>query len=376
MSEEFLNFQYESPIPPEVAKLLSQLLTNTPPNPSLWATPGKAGAAGNSSQTLLGRAMEIFRSGLGLSESEILLHGSTNLQFHWAITGLANRYLSRGEKVTIIHSPIDRQEVHAVADSLYFQHCPVKKLAIDHNGYFDPIILDSIPDSENAILIWQISNIELGTIQEPSSELLRFLQSANHHIVIDATGSGAQRSLDKYIPNWDLALYDVSAWGGIAGTGIMAINNPRDWRNPNPNISPKFNAGEISPALVTTSALLLESYLANYEENQRKLIALKNSFLQLLQVNFPNSDVVSGQNPAIVSISFADQSAPRLVGELTKLNIAVDSGSTCAATLCEPSYVLDALNRPSSGNLRFNLKVDHTVKDLHRVISALNQLLN
>ncbi len=370
---ESLYFQYESPLPSQIADHLAKSLTASSFG---WSNPSKWGKENSQARAVLDRARESVASNLGVDSKSLIPSAGTQLIFHWALSGLAKRYLALPEKFTFIHSPIDRQEVHAVADSFFFQGVPIKKLSVDQNGYFDTQVLVNLPDSENAILLWQISNIELGTIQEPNQELKNFLNSPNHHLVIDATGSGNLRKITELGVKWDIALFDSLAWGGPQDVGWMAINDSRSWQNPNPHITPKFSGGGVNPAMQIASALCLENFAHQQIDFEKHLLEMQRYLIKKIGETFPDADLIYGQNPSIVSISFSELnnraiSAERLVNYLQEMGIYVDSGSSCTATICEPSYVLDALDRPNSGNIRINLKFEHQKADIERLMTAL-----
>jgi cysteine sulfinate desulfinase/cysteine desulfurase-like protein len=402
------NFQYEAPLDPTIGKLINQFLTapapatlpinsqkpasgagsanSALPNSAIsngtafgglgWISSGKWGAA--LARTQLDKGKELLAQLLGVSRSTLIATGASQMIFHWGISGLAKRYLERKEPLTIIHSPIDRQEVHAVADSLYFQGTALKKLPVDSDGYFDTAFLNQIDPNENCILVWQIANIEIGVIQEVNRDLKNFLTSPNHHLVIDATASGSLRPLDQYLGDltYDVALFDSAAWSGPVGIGFLSINNQRFWQNPNPDITGKFNGGGVNPALELASALALEKWTSDFHQQYPRLVELQSYLTNQIAVNFPKCEIVVGRNPLITSLAFERLNGKKvnpeqLVNHLLSQGILVDSGSSCQATLCEPSYVLTAINRNPDGNIRINLHFEHHRADIDSLIKAL-----
>ena len=69
-------------------------------------------------------------------------------------------------------------------------------------------------------------------------------------------------------------------------------------------------------------------------------------------------------------------SSPYLDGEgllrgLDRAGIAVSSGSSCSASVLEPSHVLTAMGLLSSGSLRVSLHRGTTEQDVDRLLAAL-----
>lgn len=314
-----------------------------------WPDPTKLGADSKSAAILLNEAKETFAGHLKVRSDEISFLGEPSLGFHLGISGLIS------PDSRLVFSNIDRMEVFAVADFLS-PKIPNHQIQVSQTGQADFQVL-----SPTDVAVLQLCNRESGTIWRQ--------QTLNCKAVfVDATASGVRLPLPK---NWSTALWDSTSWAGPSGLGILAISKKAKWENPLPHLDNRANPGPTSLPLIVSSALAIDSWVADEKNLADKIGALNLEIRKFISENIPDSDLAPHGADHLISASFLYINAEQLVTVLADKGFAVDSGSACNATNMQPSHVLAALGLLTQGNIRLTIHHATTFEDVKTFLETL-----
>ena len=319
-----------------------------------WSDPNKLPSNSRSARILLEEAKSTYASHLGIRVEYLNFLGEAGFGYFLGIQGLLT-----SEKL-LIHSQIDRQEVHAISREHVGRGNKSQILPVDKLGKVTP----PTPNS-NQVIVWQLRNGETGISQDALIDKKSF-------IFVDATASGARAPLP---PDWSTALYDARAWDGPQGLAILAIRDETNWNNPIPRIDNRKVPDSASLPLIIAGAIALEQWVEGERAMRKQMQSIADEMRRYIASEIGEVNVLAGPHD-LVSVAFDGVDAEYLVTELDRLGYAVDSGSACKPTALAPSHVLEAMGQLTSGNLRIYLHHDTSTKSVQDFLVALKSVVN
>ena len=302
-----------------------------------WPDPAKASDDSKSAAILLNEASETFALHLGVRSDELHFIGEPNLGFHLGIMGLNSLQFN------FKYAPVDRMANFAIGNSFKEAGQNVLDLPVARDGQ-----VDFSEVREDDLVSLQLCNRETGVIQKS-------LPKDPAALFVDMTASATRFALPE---NWSVALWDSRSWLGPAGVGLLAISKKANWRNPLPHLDKKVSPGQVSLPLVVTSAIAIDSWVADEKNLAPKISELKEQLKAGIS-KIAGSYLIDGQADHLLSATFSGVDSQYLVNALNEKGFAVDSGSACSAANIKPSHVLAAMGLETTGNIR--LKIHHAI---------------
>lgn len=339
-------FQRETPLHPAARAFIADAFDRG------WADPSKIHGESRQAAILLNEAKEIFAGQLGIRSSQIEFLSDPAIGFHLGTSGLL------GAESRFFYSAIDRSEIFAIADLHQSEKLPV--------GLDGSLIYPQGQPSD--LLAWQTMNGETGIVAAAPNEF-------TGRLFVDATASGADVALPK---NWSTALWNSRAWEGPSGLAVFAVAHRAIWRNPLPHIDGLISSSDLSIPLVMASALALEAHTRDYEEKRHILSICNNRIRDFLQAEIGDVDIAGRSDntaPYLLSFSMLYLDAERLVNELERHGISVDSGSACSSANMEPSHVLAAMGLLTHGNVRLTLHNQTSLEEVEVFLKTLKTIV-
>ena len=117
----------------------------------------------------------------------------------------------------------------------------------------------------------------------------------------------------------------------------------------------------------------------NMEENNKKLLELRQYFLEQIKNKMPyiriNGDL-NNRLPGNINISFLYVNGKDIVKMLANYGICTSSGSACSSGLPQPSHVLLAMGLNegiAKSSLRITLGKENTKEDIDYLVKALEE---
>jgi len=320
-----------------------------------WPDPKKVSDDAKSAAILQNEARETFASHLGVRSDEIHFLGEPNLGFHLGIMGLIKPEFRFNFAAT------DRMANYAISESFEKSGYRTRKIPVTRSGQLD---FQDDPVGDGDLLSLQLCNRETGVIQQK----IDYETSA---LFVDATASGTRIKLPD---NWSVALFDSRSWMGPAGVGILAISKKSNWSNPLPHLDTKVSPGQVSLPLVVTSAVAIDSWVADEKNLAAKVAELKRILVEGI-AKIPDSYVISEGADHLVNATFGGVDSEYLVNSLVEQGFAVDSGSACSAANIKPSHVLDAMGLKTTGNIRLTIHHATSFEQVTKFLEVLTLTL-
>lgn len=276
----------------------------------------------------------------------------------------------------LICSAVERKAVLAAAVQRNGRGGP-QPCAVDDVGR---VALDCVADLVSAnvpcAVATQVGNPEVGTLQ-PVPELHEICRDAGVPLLLDASMAAGRTPLPTA---WDVLVLDARSWAGGNDVAIVVVK-------PGAAFAASAFAGVVAElplgapdvpdcaaAALTLEARVRDAAIDAADTSSRTLTArLRAGISQLLEVDLHGDAKL--RLPHIVAFSALYVDAEALLLQLDRLGIAVASGSACAVDSGEPSHVLAAMGRLTSGNVRATLPLGASAEDVEALLGALPEAL-
>lgn len=275
----------------------------------------------------------------------------------------------------VIVSAIEHASVRAVMTPLRERGCEVSDLAVDECGHVPPNALGQGLSPRNLVSVaW--ANNEVGSIQ-PIVEFSRECHRQGAILHVDAVQ--AVGKIPVSVDSIDLLSLSAHKIGGPKGVGALYVRKGVE-------LSPCSFGGEQERGrrAGTENVAGIVGFGMACELAGRELGAFAEACVNLrealwtgLSERIPgvirNSPTGSACLPNTLHVTFAGIRGEALVAALDLADIAVSSGSACAAGAGEPSHVLLAMGRSrdeARNGVRFSFGRGNTLDDVAAIVEA------
>jgi cysteine desulfurase len=332
-----------------------------------WADPAKLYREGRRARLLLDAAREAVAGVLGARPDEIHFTPSGTLAVHLGLLGaLAAR---RRTGTHVVHSAIEHSCVLA---AVAHADAPATSVPVDRLGRVDvgQYVAAVRPGTALACLI--TASHEVGTVQ-PVSQVAQHCASVGVPLLVDAAQTVGRAAVPD---GWSLLTASAHKWGGPAGVGVLAVRTGTRWRSPLPY--DEREGGRAPGALplpsVLAAAVGLQAAASEAAAEAARLRPLVDRLRERIPATVPDVEAVGDpvdRLPHLVTFSSPYLDGEELLRALDREGFAVSSGSSCSASVLEPSHVLAAMGLLSHGNVRVSLHRDTTADDVERFLQVL-----
>jgi cysteine desulfurase len=270
---------------------------------------------------------------------------------------------------SLVHSAVEHSCVlHAVA----FSGRPATTVPVDRLGRVDVGAYEAAlrPDTALACLI--SASHEVGTVQ-PVEQVAAACAERGVPLLVDASQTVGRAPVPR---GWSVLTASAWKWGGPPGVGVLAVRTGTRWRAPLPGDAADGQRlpGTVALPSVLAAAVGLQAAAAEAAAEDARLRPLVDRLRAEVPRRVPDLEAVGSPDDRLPHL--AAFSSPYLDGEtllraLDREGLAVSSGSSCSASVLEPSHVLAAMGFLSHGNLRISLHRGTTADDVERLIAVL-----
>jgi cysteine desulfurase len=332
-----------------------------------WADPAKLHGAGRRARLLLDGAREAVAEVLGARPDEVSFTPSGTLAAHLGVLGVAAGRARAGRH--LVHSAVEHSCVlHAVG----FTGAPATSVPVDRLGRVDVEQYAAAlrPDTALACLI--SASHEVGTVQ-PVEQVAQRCAETGVPLLVDASQTVGRAPVPA---GWSVLVASAWKWGGPPGVGVLAVRTGTRYRSPLPDDERRGERlpGPTALPAVLAAAVGLQAAAAEAAAEDARLRPLVDRLRERVPAAVPDLEAVG--DPVDRLPHLAAFSSPYLDGEgllrgLDREGLAVSSGSSCSASVLEPSHVLAAMGLLSSGSLRVSLHRGTTGQDVDRLLEVL-----
>jgi cysteine desulfurase len=328
-----------------------------------WADPAKLYGAGRRARLLLDGAREAVADQLGARPDEVRFASSGTAAAHLGVLGALRGRRRVGAHV--VHSAVEHSCVlHAVG----FGDGEATAAPVDRLGRVDVEAFAAAlrPDTALACLI--SASHEVGTVQpvEPVAE-----RCGSVPLLVDAAQTVGRMSVPS---GWSVLTASAHKWGGPPGVGVLAIRTGTRWSSPVPG----EQRDTASLPQVLAAAVGLQAAAAESAAEDARLRPLVDRIRAAVAATVPDAEVVGDPDdrlPHLVAFSSPYADGETLLRGLDREGFAVSSGSSCSASVLEPSHVLAAMGVLSHGHVRVSLHRGTTEQEVDRFLEVLPRVV-
>ena len=352
----------------------------TPYFSDTFGNPNSLHSFGREAEKAVTSSRDAIAKLLGCKPNELYFTSGGTEADNWAIKGIYTAYKNKGNH--IITTKIEHKAVLASCQRLQKDGAEITYLDVDKYGTVD---LEQLKNSitDKTILVSVITaNNEVGTIQ-PIAEIGRICKERGVLFHTDAVQAIGAVDIDVKRDNIDLLSLSAHKVYGPKGIGALYIRNgvKCDRYISGGSQERGMRAGTTNVPLIVGMAAAFEKAVLNSEENNKKLIRLRDELIQRIEAEIPNS-YLNGHRinrlPNNVNFCFEFVEGESLLLMLDMQGIAVSSGSACTSGSLEPSHVLSAMGVPpeiAQSATRFTFGRENTMEDIDYVVECLKKNL-
>lgn len=352
----------------------------TPYFSDTFGNPNSLHSFGREAEKAVTSSRDAIAKLLGCKPNELYFTSGGTEADNWAIKGIYTAYKNKGNH--IITTKIEHKAVLASCQRLQKDGAEITYLDVDKYGTVD---LEQLKNSitDKTILVSVITaNNEVGTIQ-PIAEIGRICKERGVLFHTDAVQAIGAVDIDVKRDNIDLLSLSAHKVYGPKGIGALYIRNgvKCDRYISGGSQERGMRAGTTNVPLIVGMAAAFEKAVLNSEENNKKLIRLRDELIQRIEAGIPNSYLNGHRTnrlPNNVNFCFEFVEGESLLLMLDMQGIAVSSGSACTSGSLEPSHVLSAMGVPpeiAQSATRFTFGRENTMEDIDYVVECLKKNL-
>lgn len=295
---------------------------------------------------------------------------------NWALRGVAHGYKDKGNHIII--SPIEHAAMLTTCKDLVKEGFKVDFMKVDKFGFIDLEHLKSLMTDKTILVACMMANNEIGTI-EPIKEIAKIAHEHGALAFTDAVQ--ALGVLDINVKELGVDLMSMSSHKiyGPKGVGALYIKNGLRVKSiiTGGHQERTKRGGTTNVAGVVGFSKALEYANANREENNKKVTALRDRFIDRVQKEIPYAYLNGPREnrlPANADFSFEYIEGESILFTLDLAGIAVSSGSACSSGSLEPSHVLLSIGVEEAlahGSIRFSFGKNNTVEEIDYAVDTL-----
>ena len=371
MRRVYLDHAATTPVDPEVAELMAQVLREVPGNPS------SIYAEGRRARALVDRARDEVAQAIGADPAEIVFTSGGTEADNLALRGvLAAR---EGEADGIVTSAIEHHAVLDTARDLASHgRARVTVLAVDRDGRVDPESVSAAIDARTALVSVMHGNNEIGTLQ-PVDEIGAVCRSRGVAFHSDAVQTVGALEIDVRAMPVDLLSVNAHKFYGPKGVGALYVRKGTriaTVQTGGGQEKGRRTGTENVAGIVGLGAAMRIAVARRAVESARQA-TLRDRLIAGVKARIPDAMVTghpAERLPNNASFCFSGTQGEALVVSLDLEGFSVSSGSACTSGDTEPSHVLLALGLPrevAQGSLRVTLGRDTTEHDVDAFLAAL-----
>ncbi len=364
----YLDHAATTPVSPEVAAAMVDVLTKQYANPSAQYSAGRTAAA------LVEESRETIAKALGCKSSRLFFTSCGTESDNWAIRMALHQNRRVGKH--IITTAVEHNAVMELMKALEQEGYEVTYLKPDRSG---AITTQQVADAlrEDTVLIsMMLVNNEIG-MRYPVSEVAALLRIKQSPALLHTDAVQAFLKVPFTAKDIGADLISISAHkvGGPKGIGALYISSKI--KNPQPVFygggqESGLRAGTEPVAQIVGFAKAVEYRKANLDAILSHTGSIRNYALDRLAA-IPDLEVVGrGDAPHILAVSLPGYPSQNIVSELDERGIFVSAGSACHKG--KVSHVLTAMGldkRTAAGTIRISFGEDTTRGNIDALYVAL-----
>lgn len=371
----YLDNSATTPVKPEVAEVMFDVIKNNYGNPSSVHT------FGQEVKPIIDKARKQVAQLINAKPNEIYFTGSGTEADNWALKGAAFALKDKGNH--IITSKIEHHAVLHTCEYLEKHHgFEVTYLDVDDKGF---ISLQELADSirpETILISIMYANNEIGTV-EPIKEIAEIAKANKILFHTDAVQALGNIKID--VKELGIDMMSVSGHKLYAPKGVGALYIRTGVKIDNllhgGAQERKKRPGTENTAGIAAFGKACELAEANLDNHIQRVKTLRDRLIKGIVDKIPHT-IVTGdlekRLPTIASFCFRFIEGESLLLSCDMVGIAGSSGSACTSGELDPSHVLMSIgltHEIAHGSLRLSLSDFTTEEEIDYVIEKLPEIV-
>ena len=371
MRRVYLDHAATTPVDPEVAELMAQVLREVPGNPS------SIYAEGRKARALVDRARDEVARAISADPAEIVFTSGGTEADNLALRGVLKA--REGEADGIVTTAIEHHAVLDTARDLEAHgQARVTVVGVDRDGRVSPDAVGAALDGRTAIVSVMHGNNEIGTLQ-PIAEIGALCRARGIAFHSDAVQTVGALEIDVRAIPVDLLSVNAHKFYGPKGVGALYVRKGTriaTVQTGGGQEKGRRTGTENVAGIVGLGAALRIATAKRAAESARQ-IGLRDRLIAGVRSRVPDATLTghpTDRLPNSASFCFSGTQGEALVVSLDLDGFSVSSGSACTSGNTDPSHVLLALGLErdlAQGSLRLTLGRDTTDADVDALLAAL-----
>lgn len=344
-------------------------------NPSSLHTTGQIAA----------EALQKFRSKtaqlIGAEAREIFFTSGGSEADNQAIITGAKIGEKKGKK-HIISTKFEHHAVLHTLNKLEKQGFEITLVEVNENGIVKAEDVAAAIREDTALVTVMFANNEIGTIQ-PIAEIGKICREKGVLFHTDAVQAAGHLKIDVNELCVDMLSVSAHKFHGPKGVGFLYCKKTVVLRNLIEGGAQERGkrAGTENLAGIAGMVAAFEEAVNNAEENQKKIIPLRNRLMSGLE-KIPHSKINGDKEmrlPGNVNICFEGIEGESLLLLLDEKGIEASSGSACTSGSLDPSHVLLSIGLPhdvAHGSLRLTITEENTAEEMDYIVESVTEVVD
>ncbi|MBR2349653.1 MAG: cysteine desulfurase NifS [Clostridia bacterium] len=342
-----------------------------------FGNPSSLHAYGRNALKAVDEARDSIAKSIGAKSNEIYFTSGGSESDNWALKGVIGA--TKAKCKHIITSQIEHPAIMDTLDYLKAKEgVEVTYLPVDKDGRVSVQDLKEAVTDDTVLVSVMFANNEMGAVQ-PIAEIGAFCKEEGIIFHTDAVQAMDSQAIDVNALNIDLLSMSAHKFHGPKGIGALYIRSgvKLDRLISGGHQERRMRAGTTDTPLIVGMAKALEIAVRDREENNKRISALRDSFVKKVLAEIPFTYLNGGMDhrlPNNANISFEYVEGESILITLDLAGIAVSSGSACSSGSLEPSHVILALGvkeELAHSSIRFSLGKDTTQEEMDYTFDVL-----
>ncbi len=317
---------------------------------------------------------------INAAENEIFFTSGGTEADNWAIKGVAESYLSKGNH--IITSTIEHHAVLHTCEYLGKNGFEITYLPVDENGLISIEDLKAAIKPTTILITIMFANNEIGTIQ-PIAEIGDIAREKGILFHTDAVQAVGHIDIDVKEMKIDLLSISGHKLYGPKGIGALYVRKGVKLKavmHGGAQEKGRRAGTENVPGIVGLGKAM-ELSIEHLEAESKRQADLRDYLIEQVLETIPHCRVnghINKRLPNNANFSFRFIEGESLLIMLDMKGICVSSGSACTSGALDPSHVLLGIGLPheiAHGSLRITLGEKSTKEELDYLIPALQAIV-
>jgi cysteine desulfurase len=377
MKSIYLDHAASTPIHPEVAKVMLNIMTESYGNAS------SVHQFGRSAKRILNGARDTIAAFLGCSPDEWVFTGGGTESDNLALFGAVAASTAKGKH--IITTMIEHHAVLHACEELEREGYEVTYLPVDETGLVAVTDVEAALREDTMLISVMYANNEVGTVQ-PIEDIGKLAAERGILFHVDAVQALGMVPIQLRELPVDYMSFTAHKINGPQGIGGLYIRRGAP-------VHPRLHgglqergrrAGTENLAGTAGFAKAVELAVQGLESRREKALELRNLLRKELdRLVGAGSYVINGNPdhylPSILNVSFPGIRTDVMLMNLDMEGIAAASGSACTSGSLEISHVLKAMQLSEDlldSAIRFSAGLGNTTEEIEYVAQKVETILN